>query len=702
MIAGSEVFEAQLQGEDDCVTDMVFNYYGDQMVYATIRGTLSFWTKKQATSASSTTPSRTSHPSQEPMDNTTALFEEQDFLSGTTSTTENTTTAAASSRMMMFGKNNKPRFESSATDHEPPKSLWQECSSIVNAHEGPIWRIDWVHPEYGSNMIITCGGLERNIKVWEEQQDDSTNEKVLWRKIYETPGPIAKSGLGVDGDQFLDYDPAEQVSDVKFAPHHFGLKFAAASWNGAVTIYCLASEEVKPQQSLLVGRGAPAVLSAAEREPKVKIYWMEFEEFHAEGELRDGDEAGAPGGISSTSGDCPGNENVPKNDEEQQDAVVSSSRQQGQQHLSGSLMAIRRNAAKTTNRYATLTPKNEAPPKKNAGTIALAWCPYRHQEYIASVNVDGHFYIHGRPPTSDDDRTPFGFPEDSRFLAHKRRTWIQLHRERQDEEIKPKNTDVKDVAFAPNLCRPFELLVTCGTNFSAKLWRFDIAPVRVPCRIPVPTVPRDAPSSSAGGRPDSGFNSSCNPSPTNTTEDRDRFADYYEFDTKLSLLKVLSTERDIVTNPSRNLFGLPDPYLDDTTIWRCSWNVSGTAFTLAPGSGRLQVWQLRHVPGGFEKTWVQSHTVDHTDNYISMKQVEDEDRGPIDKAELRNRTNSDTATRGHATSSSGMETRTALIPEDTSIAVAGSATGIIHQGLTLRKSHNLAPDERRAPASGGA
>ncbi|CAD7955507.1 unnamed protein product [Amoebophrya sp. A25] len=82
------------------------------------------------------------------------------------------------------------------------------------------------------------------------------------------------------------------------------------------------------------------------------------------------------------------------------------------------------------------------------GVQALSWSPDIYAEYIAAVGTDGKVYIHTKNV----------------------RKWEQLHSERHHAEP----GSVKDVQFSPNLCRPYDLLVTCGRD--AKLWRFDTGP----------------------------------------------------------------------------------------------------------------------------------------------------------------------------------------------------------------------------------
>ena len=88
---------------------------------------------------------------------------------------------------------------------------WTESGRIDNAHAGPIWRLDWAHPEFG-DVIASCSE-DRTISVW------AFTTKGGWkRRATLTDSPHA-------------------VTDVQFAPRGFGLKFAACTADGIVRVY---------------------------------------------------------------------------------------------------------------------------------------------------------------------------------------------------------------------------------------------------------------------------------------------------------------------------------------------------------------------------------------------------------------------------------------------------------------------------------
>jgi len=91
------------------------------------------------------------------------------------------------------------------------ENKWGESARIDNAHAGPIWRLDWAHPEFGE-VIASCSE-DRTISIW------SCSKSGGWkRRATLTDSPHA-------------------VTDVQFAPRAFGLKFAACTADGIVRVY---------------------------------------------------------------------------------------------------------------------------------------------------------------------------------------------------------------------------------------------------------------------------------------------------------------------------------------------------------------------------------------------------------------------------------------------------------------------------------
>jgi len=109
---------------------------------------------------------------------------------------------------------------------------WKNSGIIITGHSGPIWRLDWAHPEYGA-VLVSCSE-DRGVLVWTEkprgkentviipfQENDKDNEDLQsrWRKRA----------------QLLD--ATAPATCVKFAPKQHGLKIAVTSLDGVMRIY---------------------------------------------------------------------------------------------------------------------------------------------------------------------------------------------------------------------------------------------------------------------------------------------------------------------------------------------------------------------------------------------------------------------------------------------------------------------------------
>lgn len=41
------------------------------------------------------------------------------------------------------------------------------CSSEWKAHQGPVWKVTWAHPEFG--QVIATASFDRSVVIWEEK-----------------------------------------------------------------------------------------------------------------------------------------------------------------------------------------------------------------------------------------------------------------------------------------------------------------------------------------------------------------------------------------------------------------------------------------------------------------------------------------------------------------------------------------------------
>jgi len=98
-------------------------------------------------------------------------------------------------------------------EREPNGRLEHKGST---GHKGPVVKLAWAHPEFGS-IIASCS-KDHKVIIWKEEVGSGASN-VEWQ---------LKTEL---------VDAREEVTDVKFAPHHMGLKLALCSKDGFVRIY---------------------------------------------------------------------------------------------------------------------------------------------------------------------------------------------------------------------------------------------------------------------------------------------------------------------------------------------------------------------------------------------------------------------------------------------------------------------------------
>lgn len=82
----------------------------------------------------------------------------------------------------------------------------------LSGHEGPIWKVSWAHPKFGS-LLATCS-YDMKVMIWKEAPMNSGN----WHIAY------------------VDSSHGASVNDVQFAPWEFGLRLACASSDGTVSV----------------------------------------------------------------------------------------------------------------------------------------------------------------------------------------------------------------------------------------------------------------------------------------------------------------------------------------------------------------------------------------------------------------------------------------------------------------------------------
>jgi len=88
----------------------------------------------------------------------------------------------------------------------------------LKGHTGPIWRISWAHPKYGT-MLASCG-YDKKIIIWKY---NSNNKQWI--------------------QSFIDGEYKSSVNCIQFAPADCGCIVAAGCSDGTITIYQLQNNQ---------------------------------------------------------------------------------------------------------------------------------------------------------------------------------------------------------------------------------------------------------------------------------------------------------------------------------------------------------------------------------------------------------------------------------------------------------------------------
>lgn len=86
----------------------------------------------------------------------------------------------------------------------------QEPIDTFQAHEGPIWQVQWAHPKYES-VLATCG-YDNKVKVWKNQNGS-------WENIV------------------FQHKLDSSVNCIAWAPWEYGLILAAGTAEGKIAIF---------------------------------------------------------------------------------------------------------------------------------------------------------------------------------------------------------------------------------------------------------------------------------------------------------------------------------------------------------------------------------------------------------------------------------------------------------------------------------
>lgn len=142
------------------------------------------------------------------------------------------------------------RMASCSSDHKI--KIWDKddktgewvCSAEWKAHQSPVWKVDWAHPEYGQ-LVASCS-FDRTVVIWEDRgrralnvrrsagsnSNSHSSNKDNLGGVNSSNGSSTQFALKVS---LMDFKQA--VNDIAFSPRHVGLQLAAATDDGFVNVY---------------------------------------------------------------------------------------------------------------------------------------------------------------------------------------------------------------------------------------------------------------------------------------------------------------------------------------------------------------------------------------------------------------------------------------------------------------------------------
>jgi protein transport protein SEC13 len=102
---------------------------------------------------------------------------------------------------------------------------------MVRGHEGPVWKVAWAHPKFGS-LLATCG-YDMKVIVWKEVNGQ-------WHQAYE------------------DSSHTASVNCIQFAPWEHGCRLACASSDGTVSVLTYGANDCQWRRTVFTAHGAGA------------------------------------------------------------------------------------------------------------------------------------------------------------------------------------------------------------------------------------------------------------------------------------------------------------------------------------------------------------------------------------------------------------------------------------------------------------
>jgi len=126
---------------------------------------------------------------------------------------------AAATGAPVVPEDSKPLPEGDYTVH-----LWditdgqQKPLAQLKGHDGPVWKVAWAHPSFGS-IVATCG-YDMKVIIWKEVNNQ-------WQKAY------------------VDTSHTASVNDLAFCSWEHGLMLACASSDGTVSVLTYIRAEAR-------------------------------------------------------------------------------------------------------------------------------------------------------------------------------------------------------------------------------------------------------------------------------------------------------------------------------------------------------------------------------------------------------------------------------------------------------------------------
>mmetsp|Transcript_78259 Transcript_78259/g.239354 ORF Transcript_78259/g.239354 Transcript_78259/m.239354 type:complete len:358 (-) Transcript_78259:19-1092(-) len=94
----------------------------------------------------------------------------------------------------------------------------QRLTAQLKGHEGPVWKVAWAHPKFGS-LLASCG-YDMRVIIWKEVGTQ-------WQKA------------------FVEGSHSASVNDVAFCPWEHGCRLACASSDGTVSVLTYVAAEAR-------------------------------------------------------------------------------------------------------------------------------------------------------------------------------------------------------------------------------------------------------------------------------------------------------------------------------------------------------------------------------------------------------------------------------------------------------------------------